>query len=415
MPNSDMNEYWIEKTDQFLESILPGFRDFDFADKPKVRKQYIRYMLNRTQSMFRWSGLPDTIPARILELYLQCHGFACFYKWNGDLYVFYGGRGGEPDIYYMPTIFTIGNPCIPKGVTAQIDVDCVVMPNDSMYMGLMPMFERYATAMCETELSINIATINSRIFDLISATDDSTRESALKYLKDVRAGKLSVIATNEFLSGITAQPYGTTGHGTITDLIELMQYEKASWFNELGLNANYNMKRESLNSSESQLNNDALLPLIDDMLKNRQIFAEKVNSMFGTEISVELASSWEDNIIELENEQALQETEVEGAEMSTDEIGQEGTESDEIGQEGTESDETPVEPETPEESPEETPEETPEEVPEEAPETEEPPVEVIVKTEVDIVPTETEEPEEESEESEDKDNEGQTDDQRDDT
>ena len=393
MPNSDMNEYWIEKTDQFLESILPGFRDFDFADKPKVIKQYIRYMLNRTQSMFRWSGLPDTIPARILELYLQCHGFTCFYKWNGDLYVFYGGRGGDPDIYYMPTVFTIGNPCIPKGITAQIDVECVVMPNDSMYMGLMPMFERYATAMCETELSINIATINSRIFDLISATDDRTRESALNYLKDVRAGKLSVIATNEFLSGITAQPYGTTGHGTITDLIELMQYEKASWFNELGLNANYNMKRESLNSSESQLNNDALLPLIDDMLKNRQIFAEKVNSMFGTEISVKLASSWEDNIIELENEQAIQETEIEGAEMSTDEIGQKGTDSDE----------TPIEPETPEEAPEETPE------------TEEPPVEVIVKTEVDIVPTETEEPKEETEESEDKDNEGQTDDQRDDT
>lgn len=410
MPNSDMNEYWIEKTDQFLESILPGFRDYDFADKPKVRKQYIRYMLNRTQSMFRWSGLPDTIPARILELYLQCHGFACFYKWNGDLYVFYGGRGGEPDIYYMPTIFTIGNPCIPKGVTAQIDVDCVVMPNDSMYMGLMPMFERYATAMCETELSINIATINSRIFDLISATDDRTRESALKYLEDVRAGKLSVIATNEFLSGITAQPYGTTGHGTITDLIELMQYEKASWFNELGLNANYNMKRESLNSSESQLNNDALLPLIDDMLKNRQIFAEKVNDMFGTEISVELASSWEDNIIELENEQAIQETEVEGAEMSTDEIGQEGTESDEIGQESEVTDngtgnteEITNEGEVSEEEP----------VIEKEEDT--PPVEVIVKTEVDIVPTETEEPKEESEESEDKDNEGQTDDQRDDT
>lgn len=411
MPNSDMNEYWIEKTDQFLESILPGFRDFDFADKPKVRKQYIRYMLNRTQSMFRWSGLPDTIPARILELYLQCHGFACFYKWNGDLYVFYGGRGGEPDIYYMPTIFTIGNPCIPKGVTAQIDVDCVVMPNDSMYMGLMPMFERYATAMCETELSINIATINSRIFDLISATDDRTRESALKYLEDVRAGKLSVIATNEFLSGITAQPYGTTGHGTITDLIELMQYEKASWFNELGLNANYNMKRESLNSSESQLNNDALLPLIDDMLKNRQIFAEKVNDMFGTEISVELASSWEDNIIELENEQAIQETEVENAEMSTDEIGQEGTDSDEIGQESEVTDngtgnteEITNEGEVSEEEP----------VIEKEEDTT--PVEVIVKTEVDIVPTETEEPEEESEEeSEDKDNEGQTDDQRDDT
>ena len=395
MPNSNMNEYWIEKTDDFISHLLPGFKEYDFSDKVRVRSQYIRYMLNRTQSMFKWEGLPDTIPQRILELYLQCHGFACFYKWNGELYVFFGGRGGEPDIYYMPTIFTIGNPCVPKGITAQIDVDCVVMPNDSMYMGLMPMFTRYATAMCETELSINIATINSRIYDLISATDDRTKESALKYLEDVRDGKQAVISSNEFLTGITAQPYGSTGHGTLTDLIELMQYEKASWFNELGLNANYNMKRESLNSSESQLNNDALLPLVDDMLNCRQLFAEKVNAMFGTNITVSLNSSWEDNIIELENEQAIQETEIEGAEQAIDNPVDEPVTED-----------APVEPETPTEETET--EETPEET------TEDTPVEVVVKTEVDVVPVEETE-EQENEESEDEENDEKTDDQRDDS
>ena len=53
------------------------------------------------------------------------------------------------------------------------------------------------------------------------------------------------------------------------------------------------------------MNNDALLPLVDDMLKCRERSAEKVNEMFGTEISVSLASSWEDNEqeIELEHEQ----------------------------------------------------------------------------------------------------------------
>ena len=53
------------------------------------------------------------------------------------------------------------------------------------------------------------------------------------------------------------------------------------------------------------MNNDALLPLVDDMLKCRERAIEKVNEMFGTEISVSLASSWEDNAqeIELEHEQ----------------------------------------------------------------------------------------------------------------
>ena len=69
------------------------------------------------------------------------------------------------------------------------------------------------------------------------------------------------------------------------------------------------MKRESINSNEAQLNDDMLLPLIDDMLKNRQDALDKVNNMFGTDISVEFNSAWEDNQIELDNAQEqIQET-----------------------------------------------------------------------------------------------------------
>ena len=42
--------------------------DFDKGiDKPLLMQAYIRYYLNRLQSMFKWSGLPNTIPARWLE------------------------------------------------------------------------------------------------------------------------------------------------------------------------------------------------------------------------------------------------------------------------------------------------------------------------------------------------------------
>lgn len=390
----------VDKYNKYLSDILPGFRPFDFADKSKVRSQHIRYMLNRTQSMFKWEGLPDTIPARILELYLQCNGNACFYEHEGNLYVFIGGRGGVPDVYYMPTIYTIANPALHLSVQANIDINCVVMPNDSSYMGLMPMFEMYASQMTETALSIDIATVNSRIVDLISATDDRTRESAIKYLDDMRDGKLGVIASNEFLTGITATPYGSTGHGTITDLIELMQYQKASWFNDLGLNANYNMKRESINSGESQLNNDALLPLVDDMLNCRQKFAEKVNKMFGTNISVSMNSSWEDNLIETEAEQEILLTEAEAETPDETPKGEEAapTEDDTKTYEIGANDETPM---NENREIEETPtEETPtEEVNEVAP------VEVIVETKVDVIPVEEEtnesEVEEDNEQTED--------------
>ena len=291
----------LNRYNNYIKALFPC-SVYDFKDKETCINTHIRYMLNRTQQMFKWSNLPETIPQRILELYLQINGNVCFYPVKGELYVFTGGMGGEPDQYYMPTLYTIANPYFDLSKNLKINDECIVIPNDSMYMGLLPLMERYATGQTETELSLNISTINSRIINLISAPDDRTKQSAEKYLEDIEKGKLGIIAENGFLDGIRSQVY-QTGNNTITDLIELEQYYKASFYNEIGLNANYNMKRESLNSAESQLNNDALLPLIDDMLEQRKQGAERVNDMFGTNISVEFSSAWEDNIKEIELEQ----------------------------------------------------------------------------------------------------------------
>lgn len=295
---------------RFVSAMFGGCCEFDFTDKSSVINYHTRYMLARTQSMFKWQGLPETIPARDLELLLQCQGFAGFYKTKEGLFAFAGGLGGEPNPYYMPTVLTIANPALNISVNAKIDKDCIIMPNDSLYLGLIPLCNRYSTQMCEAELSMIVALINSRIPALIASDNDNTTKSAEKYLNDIRAGRLGVIANRQFFEGIKTQPYASTSNtNVLTNLIEQIQYIKASWYNELGLNANYNMKRESINAGESQLNNDALLPLVDDMLKQRQEGCGKVNAMFGTSISVSLASSWQDNQEEIDAEQeALEET-----------------------------------------------------------------------------------------------------------
>lgn len=269
---------------------------YDPHDKDRSREQLVWYMLSRTQQMFRYEGLPDTIPSRILELYLQTNGHCAFYEYEGGLYVYTGGLGGEPDVYYMPTIYTIANPAQNLSVNARIGLDCIVVPNDAMYLGLLPMFNRYAYHMAENELSMWVADINARTIGLISAQDDRTIASAKQYLADIESGKPGVIAESAFLDGVRSQPYGgASARGSLTDLIEYEQYLKASWFNDLGLDSNYNMKRESLSMAESQMNSDALLPLVDNMLQSRQTGIDQVNALFGTDIRVSLSSAWEDN------------------------------------------------------------------------------------------------------------------------
>ena len=89
------------------------------------------------------------------------------------------------------------------------------------------------------------------------------------------------------------------------------QYLKASWFNEIGLNTNFNMKREYLSAEEIAANTDVLLPLVDDMLYNRERACDRINAMFGTNISVHKNSAWENKMRESEAELAAMEEQTE--------------------------------------------------------------------------------------------------------
>lgn len=300
---------------------FPGRRSLrsDILDKDMGIRNYVQYMLDRTNKMFQWTGLPDTIPSRILELFLQCNGYAAFVKidetkeikfpslrkFTPGVYVFWGGIGGERDIYYRPSMFIVANPRLKVSIKCPIIYDrnelesppensCVIMRSDSNYMGLLPLFSRYATQMVENDISIRSAQINARAQVGISVKNDNEAESARKYLDDLESGKLAVIGQSAFLDGISVANVGTQSANVIIQLIELQQYLKASWFNDLGLNANFNMKREYISREEIGSQTDVLLPLVDDMLECRKEAAELINSLFDLNISVEKNSAWAD-------------------------------------------------------------------------------------------------------------------------
>lgn len=286
-------------------------------DKPRSIKQYISYMLNRTNSMFEYENLPSTIPAYMLELYLQIFGYACFtyiedttiltlpkdnYKTPPGHYIFYGSLGGERDIYYRPTTFIVANPRIRNSVNCTIVYDkdhvtsfknpCVIMKSDTNYMGLLPLFSRYAEQLTENDISIRCAQINARAQTGICASTDRDAEMARKYFDDLEAGKMGVIGDSAFLEGISISNVGTQSANHIIQLIELQQYLKASWYNELGLNVNFNMKREYMSEEEIAVNTDILLPLVDDMYNCRLEAIDLINSTFDLNIKVSKSSAW---------------------------------------------------------------------------------------------------------------------------
>lgn len=285
------------------------------ADKDMLMSSYLRYFMARLQSMFKWSGLPDTIPAKWLENILMVHGAGVFVETEENgLFVNRPAPAANLDVYYIPQNILVVNPYA-KGLKEVYhrDKDCVLMLNDTYAQGMLPMLKKYCSLLVENDISLNLASIMSRATLLLSAADDKTKASAELFIKHLLDGKLDVIGETPFLVANQDKALSvnqmTRANDTITQLIEYHQYIKASFYNELGLQANFNMKRESINSKESQLNEDALHPLIDNMLAERKEAAEKVNKMFGTSISVEFNSAWEIN--EKQEEAEIDKTEAE--------------------------------------------------------------------------------------------------------
>ncbi len=298
----------------------------NILDKGLSVRKYVWTMLNRTNQMFEYSGLPETIPPEILELYLQINGQCCITEVGGNLFALPGNLGGPPDPYYRPTLYISAIPGLRDGdhsfsksmkIVNHLDPfspvhytgECVLIRNDTLMQGLLYVFARYATQLTENDISIRSAQINARAHVNITAETDSEAASARAYLNALEAGKLEIVMGKAMMDSLKVQNLSINSANVIIQLIELQQYLKASWYNEIGLNANFNMKREYQSEEELQANTDILLPLVDNMLECRRKAIEAINKKYGTSISVDKNSSWENKQKERDTEQETKEAE----------------------------------------------------------------------------------------------------------
>lgn len=292
-------------------------KDLDYKYAKSFLKNKDRYIdsftcsyLDKMQACFVYDGLPDTIPGEELERMLQENGQCFVTEVDGSLYALSGSPGGEMDAYNRPTLYTVANAWLNLSETYKIGIDGILCKNDFKTLGLLPLILRSAAKMCDLELTVNTMAILHRVSYMISAPDDKTKASAELFMQRIMDGDYSIIAENAFFDGVRLQSPPTGSGAYITQYIELMQYEKASLLNELGLNANFNMKRERLNDGEIALNVDAILPFVDNMYNERLRFVDAINNMFGTEIKVDMGSAWKTLHEEQEQETANANTEL---------------------------------------------------------------------------------------------------------
>lgn len=267
---------------------------------------YFDLLTNKVCNLFKWEGLPETIDERALNLSLMLRGKVCFTKFNDKLYALDGNVGGEPNVYYEPQFFIIANPVLGSkqvrirrkdGSSSTEGLEGILMGNSDVDVmsdrtgpaGLFGLIYQTAGLLADNISSLNVSQINGRVSQIWTADTDVMARSAEVILRDIYDGKPYKIVQQDIIDKVGVLPAATTGQtNTLLNLIEAHQYILAQFYNEIGIGANYNMKRERVNTAETDLMTGSLDINIENMMENRKRAVEQINDLFGTSISVEL-------------------------------------------------------------------------------------------------------------------------------
>lgn len=265
--------------------------NYNITSKTKNVQNIIDGVVNKTLTMFFYTNLPESLPIDELEKILQLSGAGFVTTIDGQLVILKGTYNYDTvDIYNRPSEINCYLPDKKQYKMFKIS-DGVLIKNDYLERGLLPIFKKWGYLINESELTLIIANRYKRMVKTFIANDDPTAESVRTYLTKVDNGESSVITSNILWDSIKID--GESASNTLHELIEYDNYIKSELYKEIGLYSNDNMKKERLISSEVENGMNSIYPLVDNMLNCRKQAISKINEKFNTNISVEFTSSWE--------------------------------------------------------------------------------------------------------------------------
>lgn len=275
-------------------------------------KHYYDQLCYIVFKLLDFSGIPETIEETFLKYCIFIMGKAVFFRLDqdiieqkqsgviplksGDLVAMNGNTANTQTAYYMYRDVLVNNPAFSKSYNLTPGIDCEVVyctePDKFKlygYGGLYNLIARTATILADNDLSINIIQKNTRLTNVLGADDEPTRISAEAAVQAMYEGKPYMVAQKSLVADLASFPMTqTTANKDIVQLIEARQYIYSHFYESLGLQTHDNMKKERLITEEINDNEELSALNIDDIIDTVQQGLERVNEMFGTNISVSL-------------------------------------------------------------------------------------------------------------------------------
>nr|DAO82381.1 MAG TPA: upper collar protein [Caudoviricetes sp.] len=244
---------------------------------------YFNRLFELAINMFKWENLPDTVDERFLELALCEKGYCLYF--NDDIM---GNLaltcmiGGELDVYRIPTrriAFAV------NGYQAErTNRDSVLIYNNYLHTPTMQTISLYAERLTAIERAIDV-NVNAQKTPIAILTDEKQKRTVEEIYRKYEGNAPVIIgAKNLDLDSVKAI---TTGAPYVADKLNILK--RQIWNEALtffGIENANTEKRERLVSDEITSNLGGVQAQRYVMLNAREQAADKINRMFGTNISV---------------------------------------------------------------------------------------------------------------------------------
>lgn len=270
---------------------------YDAADVATGFNYWFYKLLNYVLGMFEYSGLPESLPAREIELNLIITGHAVIFKHGSDLVCIRTELYGF-DVYYNPINAVYGNMKIPEktltfGQNAAVIynnyIQGNILDNQIVDSGLLTFIKRYSRMLADIESTINIRAVNSRQTSYPIARTQAMAEQLKAFNAQIEAGRRAIITDQMILDAFrNIDIAGKQDTEKINDLLIARDNILASFFRDIGIKFQQAQKRAQLTEDEVAADDQLLVINPREMLKQRREGLQRVNDLFKTNITVAL-------------------------------------------------------------------------------------------------------------------------------
>lgn len=259
---------------------------------------YFNRLRDYALSLFEWSGLPDTINERFLEIKMLEEGQVVFFEDNKLGYLALPVMYGQNlNVYQEPTVYR----AITSTYNKELSPDnAVIIWNNLSRTNIMPTIRAYARRLYQVERTMDV-NIHAQKTPVLILAEESQRLSLQNAYMDYDGNEPFIFGNK---SGFDLEAFQVlkTDAPFVSD--KLMTYKHNLW-NEamtfLGIGNAKQDKKERLVSDEVSANDEQIFSSREVMLIARRQACEKINEMFNLNISVDFKLNKESEKEEIED------------------------------------------------------------------------------------------------------------------